>query len=326
LPNSTIITSTHTAKLPFPQLPTKAIEAHIFPHLQNHALLSIGILCDSGCSVTFTQEHIQVQYNNQIVLEGTCIPPGLWTIDIPAPQQANATYSAPLKATALQHVHASLFSPATQTWIKAVNNHHFTTWPPFTPKDISKLLPKSIATTLGHLDQQRKNIRSTKRKPRAKASEDTEGIDDTNPLRHHQRAWASPVSSTLMNHPTNPTQISQDGSPSIQARAVSTSLAQGVRGRVQGTNTITVIHHHEMPSDRQATYPRFICSERPQKQEKNRTRMTVGGNLINYPGDKSTKAAELETTTILLNSVLSTQDARFCTADITNFYLNTPLD
>jgi hypothetical protein len=62
-------------------------------------------------------------------------------------------------------------------------------------------------------------------------------------------------------------------------------LAQGVRGRMKGTNTITFIHHHEMPSNRQATYPRFICSERPQKQENNRKRMTVGGNLITYPGD-----------------------------------------
>jgi hypothetical protein len=32
-------------------------------------------------------------------------------------------------------------------------------------------------------------------------------------------------------------------------------LAQGVGGRVQGTNTITFIHHHEMPQDREATYP-----------------------------------------------------------------------
>jgi hypothetical protein len=54
--------------------------------------------------------------------------------------------------------------------------------------------------------------------------------------------------------------------------------------------------------------------------------MMVGGNLINYPGDKSTRTAELETTKILFNSVISTQDARFCTADITNFYVNTPLD
>jgi Reverse transcriptase (RNA-dependent DNA polymerase) len=103
-------------------------------------------------------------------------------------------------------------------------------------------------------------------------------------------------------------------------------LAQGVGGRIKGTDTITFIPHHEMPADRQATYPRFVCSERPQKQEKNRTRMTVGGNLISYPGDKSTRTAELETSKILFNSVVSTPNAQFCTMDITNFYLNTLLD
>jgi hypothetical protein len=103
-------------------------------------------------------------------------------------------------------------------------------------------------------------------------------------------------------------------------------LAQGVGGRIKGTDTITFIRHHEMPQDRQATYPRFVCSERPQKAERHRTRMTVGGNKIDYPGDKSTRTAELETTKILFNSVVSTPDAKFCTMDITNFYLNTPLD
>jgi hypothetical protein len=81
-----------------------------------------------------------------------------------------------------------------------------------------------------------------------------------------------------------------------------------------------------MPPDRQATYPQFVCSKQPQKQEKNRTRMTVGGNLINYPGEKSTWTAELETTKILFNSMVSTPDAQFCTMDITNIYLNTSLD
>jgi hypothetical protein len=64
-----------------------------------------------------------------------------------------------------------------------------------------------------------------------------------------------------------------------------------------------------MPHDWQAMYPRFVCSERPQKQEKNRTHMTVSDNLINYPGDKSTQTAELETTKLLFNSVVSMMDA-----------------
>jgi hypothetical protein len=54
--------------------------------------------------------------------------------------------------------------------------------------------------------------------------------------------------------------------------------------------------------------------------------MTVSSNLIYYPGDKSAKTAELETRKILLSSVISTPDTWFSTMDITNFYLNTPLD
>jgi hypothetical protein len=45
-------------------------------------------------------------------------------------------------------------------------------------------------------------------------------------------------------------------------------LAQGVGGRIKGTNTIVFIHHHEMPHDREATYPCFVCLERPQKTKK----------------------------------------------------------
>jgi hypothetical protein len=54
--------------------------------------------------------------------------------------------------------------------------------------------------------------------------------------------------------------------------------------------------------------------------------MTIGGKLISYPGDKSTRTTELETTKILFNSMVSTDGAKLCTMDITNFYLNTPLD
>jgi Reverse transcriptase (RNA-dependent DNA polymerase) len=103
-------------------------------------------------------------------------------------------------------------------------------------------------------------------------------------------------------------------------------LAQGVGGRIDGTNTIRFIPSNELPQGRQATYPRFVCTERPQKTERNRTRLTLGGNLINYPGDVSVGTAELDTTKILLNSVVSTPEAKFCTADVTNFYLNTPME
>jgi hypothetical protein len=103
-------------------------------------------------------------------------------------------------------------------------------------------------------------------------------------------------------------------------------LAQGVGGRIKGTNTIKFIRADELPADWQPTYPRFVCTERPQKEEKFHTRMTVGGNLIDYPGDISVGTAEMETIKILLNGVVSTPGAKFCSANVTNFYLNTPMD
>jgi hypothetical protein len=92
LPNGQVISGTHTANLPFPQLPTTAILAHIFPHLRNQALLSIGVFCDVGCTLIFEQTSVQIRYNNKLVLEGTQIPPGLWTVSITAHPQANATF------------------------------------------------------------------------------------------------------------------------------------------------------------------------------------------------------------------------------------------
>jgi hypothetical protein len=65
---------------------------------------------------------------------------------------------------------------------------------------------------------------------------------------------------------------------------------------------------------------------RPQKPEPNRTPITVGGNLIDYPGDVSTKTADLVTAKILWNSVLSTPGERYMAINVKIFYLGTPLD
>jgi hypothetical protein len=99
-------------------------------------------------------------------------------------------------------------------------------------------------------------------------------------------------------------------------------------GRVDGTNTIFFIHKNEIPLDRRkdVTYDRIVCTVRPEKDDPNRTRLTVGGNLINYPGDCGTPTADLLTVKLLLNSVVSTPGAKFMTIDISNFYLMTPLD
>jgi hypothetical protein len=52
----------------------------------------------------------------------------------------------------------------------------------------------------------------------------------------------------------------------------------------------------------------------------------VGGDQIEYPGDKLTRTSGLTTAKMLFNSTISTPGARFLAIDIKDFYLNTPLE
>jgi hypothetical protein len=103
-------------------------------------------------------------------------------------------------------------------------------------------------------------------------------------------------------------------------------LAQGVGDRVQGTDTIFFIPFTAVPSDRTVTYGRIVCDYRLQKAEPDRTRLNVGGDLINYPYDVSTDTSDLTTAKLVINSTISTPDARHMLIDVKNYYLGTPLD
>jgi hypothetical protein len=95
--------------------------------------------------------------------------------------------------------------------------------------------------------------------------------------------------------------------------------------RLYNTNTIRFICRTDIPKGRTVTYGSFVVDIKDHKEEKECTRLTVGGNQIEYPGDKSTRTAGLTTTKILINSVISTLGVKFLVIDINNFYLNTPL-
>jgi hypothetical protein len=105
-------------------------------------------------------------------------------------------------------------------------------------------------------------------------------------------------------------------------------LANGIGGRIKNSiNTIKFICQHEVPTERMkdVTYGQFVCTVQPEKAEPNRTRFTVGGDRINYPGEVATLTAKMLVEKSLFNSVISTKGARFMTMDISNFYLMTPL-
>jgi hypothetical protein len=97
----------------------------------------------------------------------------------------------------------------------------------------------------------------------------------------------------------------------------------------KGTNSIFVMTHDEIrliPADRTVTYARVVVNFCPQKLNPHFIWITAGGNLINYPGELTTRTANLTTSKLMWNSVLSTKGTKYMCLDIKNFYFTAPLN
>ena len=71
LPNGSVINSSHTATLQLhPALPVEANTAHIIPAFSNNSLISIGQLCDNGCTALFTADNVTIDHNGTTIIEG----------------------------------------------------------------------------------------------------------------------------------------------------------------------------------------------------------------------------------------------------------------
>jgi hypothetical protein len=57
-----------------------------------------------------------------------------------------------LVADTIQFLHMACFSPSTSTFLKALKNGNFATWPMLSSENIKKYLTKSEATAMGHLN------------------------------------------------------------------------------------------------------------------------------------------------------------------------------
>jgi hypothetical protein len=104
-------------------------------------------------------------------------------------------------------------------------------------------------------------------------------------------------------------------------------LAQGISGVSKGTDTIVFIARNEITFARlkDVTYGHVCVNYCPKKDDPNRTHLTVGGNRVNFPGDCLTPTVDMVTFKLNLNSVISTKGARYCTIDLKDFYLMTPM-
>jgi hypothetical protein len=95
--------------------------------------------------------------------------------------------------------------------------------------------------------------------------------------------------------------------------------SQGLKRGVKGTKTIRFIRKTDIPAGRNATYGSFVVDINTHKEETERMRLTVGGDHIEYPGDKSTRTAVLKIANMLFNSRISMPGAKLLVIDITFF-------
>ncbi len=104
-------------------------------------------------------------------------------------------------------------------------------------------------------------------------------------------------------------------------------LAQGIPGVSKGTNTIVIIAHNEIPFAqlKDVTYGRVCLSYPPKKDDPHCTRLTIGGNKVNFPGDYGMPMVVMLRVKLHLISVISTKGASYCTIDLKDFYLMTSM-
>ncbi len=79
-------------------------------------------------------------------------------------RQANSVYDLPCTEQAIKWMHAVGEYPVKLTWLKAIKAGNFIGWPLLTERNVKKYYPKTVETPKGHLNQTRKNVRSTKPK------------------------------------------------------------------------------------------------------------------------------------------------------------------
>lgn len=90
----------------------------------------------------------------------------------PNPAEAiNNLYELPSIERAVRYLHAAAGFPTKATWLRAIRNGHYVSWPLLTVRNVNKHFPESEETQKGHMRNQRQGVRSTKNTRPRTASE-----------------------------------------------------------------------------------------------------------------------------------------------------------
>jgi hypothetical protein len=184
LPSGNIIPATEIAEYPF-DVRAPANELHITPGVSQHSLLSTGKFADPNYITVFDKEMVNVYDANDTIftisrgaiLCGFCdsvlhlyriplvdmvwnnntntiivnCPPIEYLPDRHPPSKAvYNVYGLKTQPELVQYHHASAGFPTKPTWLAAIKNKHFTSWPVLTLNTARKHVPDSEETHTGH--------------------------------------------------------------------------------------------------------------------------------------------------------------------------------
>jgi hypothetical protein len=175
-------------QLPFKALSAQATQADIFQDFPS-SLMSMGKTANDGTISIFTKDGVTVHKETDVLI--TCkgepiligvrderghyrIPliqqRGQWQPRRPSKQagkclrKANSIYDLPSMEQAIKWMHAVCGYPVKLTWLKAIKAGNYIGWPMLTEPNVNKYYPETSETPKGHMNQTRKNVRSTKTK------------------------------------------------------------------------------------------------------------------------------------------------------------------
>ncbi len=183
LPNGTSIKATHTTTLPFKELSPQARKADVLPGLRPNTLISVGKLANADYTTIFhprgdgvtvhKKGTLKITQWRKPVLQGWRDANGLWRLSrqdehkrAVQKQKKNEVaanvYSLPSITQTIRYLHAAAGFPTKDSWVKAIKNGNYDTWPGLTVDNVKKHFPESVETQKGHMKKQRQNVRSTK--------------------------------------------------------------------------------------------------------------------------------------------------------------------
>ena len=144
--------SSHITTLQILGISKQANKIHIFPKIKTSLLISLGLLCGDGCTITLDKKDMAVQKNVQEIIKGTRNKQSsIWEVTLETQQSeavANNILAQTTKPELSQYLHVALFSPKTASLLKSIKQGFLKTWPGLKENLVKNHLEKSRNTTM----------------------------------------------------------------------------------------------------------------------------------------------------------------------------------